>query len=136
MIRILIVIVLIAHGIGHVLGVFPALGLASLEGWSLRSWLLTDLIGTTAASWLGVVLWLVGLLGFVGAGLGMLGWIVPQAWWRSLAISAAVLSLLALALYWNAFPSLLNKVGAIGVDVAVLVGLLWLNWPSEAVLAS
>jgi hypothetical protein len=34
------------------------------------------------------------------------------------------------------YPHLIfpHKVGAIGVSVAVLVGLLWANWPSEAVL--
>jgi hypothetical protein len=58
---------------------------------------------------------------------------VPHEWWRTLAIVSAVVSLVALALFWNAFIYLFpHKVGAIAVNVAVLVGLLWANWPSEA----
>jgi hypothetical protein len=38
-----------------------------------------------------------------------------------------------LALFWNSFASLFpNKIGAIAVNIAVLVCLLWLNWPTEA----
>jgi hypothetical protein len=62
-----------------------------------------------------------------------MGWLVPHEWWRMLAIVSAVVSLIALVLFWNAFIYLFpHKVGAIAVNVAVLVGLLWANWPSEA----
>ncbi len=53
--------------------------------------------------------------------------------WRTLAVAAAVVSLVAIALFWNAFVSFIpNKLGAIVVDVATLVCLLVLNWPTEA----
>ena len=72
------------------------------------------------------------LIGFAGAGLALFGWLVPPDSWRALAVTASVISLIAIALYWNAlilfFP---HKVGAIGVSVAVLVSLLWVNWPSQ-----
>jgi len=126
--RTVIAIVLLAHGIGHSLGMFPALGLAKTERWSDHSWLMTNFIGESAARWLGVLLWLAVMLGFIGAGLGFYGILVPQDWWRSLAAASAVVSLVGLALYWNAFPSLINKIGAIAVDVAVLVALLWAHW--------
>jgi len=50
-----------------------------------------------------------------------------------LAVVSAVVSLVAVALFWNALVALFpNRVGALGVDIAVLVCLLLLNWPTEA----
>jgi hypothetical protein len=141
--RIIIAGVICFHGIGHLMGVIPALGLfkisesspSALKNWSSRSWLLTDLLGDGVASVVCAILFAVGFVGFVGAGLGLLGWLVPHAWWRTLAIVSAVVSLVAVALFWNAlmlfFP---HKVGALGVDTAILVGLLVANWPTEAAI--
>jgi hypothetical protein len=76
---------------------------------------------------------LAALVGFLAAALGLMGWLVPHDSWRTLAIVSAVISLIALALFWNAFVSFIpNKLGAIAVDIATLVCLLGLNWPSEA----
>jgi hypothetical protein len=94
-------------------------------------------LGDAAARIISVVLFLAALVGFVGATLGLLGWLVPHESWRTLAVVSAVISLIALALFWNAFVSFFpNKVGAIAVNVAVLVGLLWANLPSEADIGS
>ena len=130
--RLVIAIVFIMHGVGHVMGVFSVFGLFTGQGLSSRSWLLTGILGDSAASWFSLLLWTAALLGFVGAGFGLLGWLVPEPWWQPLAIGAAVISLLGLLLYWHAFFTLMNKMGAIGVDLAVLVALLWLHWPVEA----
>jgi fumarate reductase subunit C len=52
-----------------------------------------------------------------------------------LALISAVISLVDLVLFWNAFVSFIpNKLGAIAVNVATLVCLLGLNWPTEAAL--
>jgi protein-S-isoprenylcysteine O-methyltransferase Ste14 len=78
------------------------------------------------------VLFGAALIGFVAATLALLGWLVPHDWWRTLAIVFAVVSMVTVVLYWNAFVAFFpNKVGALGVDIAILVCLLWLNWPSE-----
>lgn len=130
--RILIGLVLIVHGIGHAMAFFPALNIFSNEFWHHRSWLLTSLIGDTASRVLSMILFGAALLGFVAAGLGLFGWLVPHEWWRNLAVVSAVISLVALALFWNSFASLFpNKIGAIAVNIAVLWGLLLANWPSE-----
>ena len=42
--------------------------------------------------------------------------------------------LMGLSLYWNAFPSLMNKIGAIAVDVIILVALLWAHWPASDIV--
>jgi hypothetical protein len=141
--RIAIAAVLFFHGIGHLMGVIPALGIIPvkasspdwLKGWTSRSWLLTNLIGSTAASVLCAILFALGFVGFVSTGFSVLGWLVPHDTWRTLATASAVLSLLTVALYWNGlmlfFP---HKVGALSVDLATLVCLLWLNWPTEAAI--
>ena len=141
--RILIAGVLGFHGIGHLMGVIPALGLiavgesspAWLKGWSSHSWLLTGLLGKPAARTIAALLFVAAFACSVGAALGVLGWLVPPDLWRTLALTGAVISLVAVALYWNAliffFP---HKAGAIGVDIAILICTLWLHWPSPALL--
>jgi len=131
--RALIAVVLFIHGIGHIMGVIPALQLLDVKGWNSHSWLLTPLIGEAASRILSAILFLIALVGFVGSALALLGWLVPHDWWRPLALVSAVISLITVVLFWNAFIALVpNKVGALGVNIAVLVCLLVLNWPTEA----
>jgi hypothetical protein len=130
--RFIIAAVLLIHGIGHTMAIFPAMGASPSEGWNTHSWLLSGLIGDTLSRVLCVALYLAAFVGFVGAALALLGWVVPHEWWRTLAIVSSVISLLALALFLNALAAFFNKLGAIAVDVAVLVALLVLNWPTEA----
>jgi hypothetical protein len=59
-------------------------------------------------------------------------WGVPHDLWRPLALVSVGVSLVALALYWNALIMLFpHKIGDIAVNVAVLIGLLALNRPTE-----
>ena len=138
-----IAIVLLLHGIGHAMGMIPALGLLNGNGasaeWlrnlSSRSWLLTDLIGNAASRVVCFALFAVAGIGFAISALALPGWLVPHDWWRTLAISASIVSLVALALCWNALIFLFpHKIGYIAVDVAVLICLLWVAWPTEALL--
>ena len=131
--RLIIGLVLLVHGIGHVMAFLPALNITSTDKWHHRSWLLAPVIGDTASRVISIILYGVAFIGFIAAALGLFGWLVPHDLWRSLAVVSAVISLIALALFWNSFASLFpNKIGAIVVNIAVLVCLLWLNWPTEA----
>jgi hypothetical protein len=141
--RNLIAIVLFVNGIAHLMGIIPALGLikasesksAALRRWSSRSWLLTDLLGDTVARVICVVLFAAVLICSIGAALGLIGWGVPHISWRTLAIISAVISLISVALYWNAFIMFFpHKVAAIGLDIATVALLLIANWPSEAAI--
>ena len=131
--RIIIGLVLLVHGIGHTMAFFPALKISSTDTWHHRSWLLTPLIGETASRVISIILFGSAFVGFIAAALGLFGWLVPHDLWRTLAVVSAVISLVALALFWNSFVAFFpNKIGAIVVNIAVLVCLLWLNWPTEA----
>lgn len=133
LLRILIAGVFFVHGVGHTMGLLPITGLASSESWTAESWLLTGILGDTITRVIGFILFLIAFLGFVGAALALMGWLVPHELWRTLAIWSAVISLIAVILFWNAFVTLFpSKIGAIAVDVATLVALLWANWPTEA----
>jgi hypothetical protein len=135
-IQIVVPLVLILHGVGHVMGVLTASGVISTDAWHSRSWLLTDLLGDSTARAIALVLWVITVVGFIAAGAGAFGWSVTDGSWRSIAVVMAIISLVALALYWNAFASLFpNKIGAIAVNIAVLVGVLLAGWPSTDVIA-
>ena len=133
--RLWIGIVLIIHGVGHLLGV---LALTSLGGddWNARSWLLTNPLGDGVAKSIGTVSWALGCIGFEVAGMALLGIGFPENMWKPLAVGSAALSLITLALFLNAFPVLIpNKVGAIAVNAAALIGILLVYWPTEEMLA-
>ena len=129
--RTLIVVVLLAHGIGHVLGILPAFGRRLSQTHSSQSWLLTSIMGDSFTSGLGIVLWSAGLVWFAAAAMGLAGWLLPYQWWERFAVTGALVSLLTLVLFWNGLPFLFpNKIGAIAVDITVLASLLWLRWPA------
>ena len=92
------------------------------------------LLGDIGARVISGAIWLLALVAFVAAGLGLLGWLVPQNLWQPLAIVGAALSLAGLLLFWNAFPSPFpNNVAITVVNAAILVSLLWLHWPPSIV---
>ena len=123
--RLIVVLVILAHGIGHVLFLAPCLGIAQW-GQSAHSWLLTRVLGDLPTRVIGSLLWLMIIAGFVAAGIGLLG---QHAWWRTLASASAAVSLLALLLFVSR-SSTQPVLSAALMDVAILVALLWVHWPS------
>ena len=135
--------VLFLHGLGHAMGIIPALKLIDteksdqgwLKNWSSRSWLLTDLVGDSVARVICLILFAVALISFICAALALFGWLVPHQYWRTLTIISSLISIVALALYWNALILLFpHKIGYLAVDFAALICLVWIKWPSEAAL--
>ena len=145
LLRYVIALVFAFHGVGQVMGIIPALklsfitnsGHATLQHWSAHSWLLTPMLGETVSRLICVALFGISFLGFMAATLSLMNWLLPHDLWRSLAIASAVVSTIALLLYWNALVLLVpHKVGDIAVNLAVLIGLLVLNWPDEKIFTS
>jgi hypothetical protein len=127
MLNIVIAIILVAHGIGHILGPLQVLKVTSTTPqWQGDSWLLSGAVGTTGAQAVGMVLWTASLIGFVLLGGVVLGWL-PVSWWELLAIGASIASLLGLLLFPTAFPTF-STIGAVIVNVAVLAAVLWFRW--------
>lgn len=131
MLKIVIGLVLIAHGIGHSMGMLKVFGLATVNpAWDGSSWILSGVAGATVTNAVGIVLWAVALVGFIAAGLVVIG-LLPEAWWVPLAVVSSVASLAGIVLFPIAFP-VVSTIGALAVDVVVLAAVLWAGWsPSE-----
>lgn len=129
--RTLLALVVMAHGVGHVLLLVPFLGIAQW-GQSAHSWLLTGALGDTLTRIIGSLLWLAVVFGFAAAGVGLLG---QHLWWRTAAVVSAGTSLLALALFASGIEA--QPLFSAGLmNVAVLVALLWVRWPSVELLGA
>ena len=119
--RILIAGALFVHSVGHTLGFWmPA-----------RSWLLSGL-GEPALKIISSIFWILAAVGFLAACLGFLGVLVPFDLWRQLAVGTAVVSMLGLVLFWNTWP-VFNTIGALGMNIVVLITQLWLHWPPTSI---
>ena len=118
LVRAVLALLLVVHGFAH-------WNITTL--WGARpgsdSWALGP-----AASGMAAPLWMTSLLAFVLAGLAVL--VFPFAW-RPLAIVASAVSLVTIGLFFQPQMTL----GAL-VDLGVLAGLVWLEWPSGDVLGT
>lgn len=132
--RILIAVFLIAHGLIHFSLTYvptPKPGELRTPFWPAwwrantdPAWLAVKLgMPNSIVRGLGSALWLVTLVGFSLAGLGLLGLPGFSQIWSAAAVLGAAASLLLLGLYWH--PWLV--MGGV-INLAVVIG-LWLHWP-------
>ena len=130
MLKFIIGLVLIGHGIGHSMGILGLFKVAQVNpAWQGDSWALTSLAGDTLTQLVGAVLWSVAMIGFIALGLVVFGWL-PAGWWVPLAVVSSIASLLGVVLFPMAFPTF-STVGAVVVDLAVLYA-VWSGWlPSD-----
>jgi hypothetical protein len=122
MLKYIAAIAVFMHGVGHVAGVLSAWTSVD-SGFTERPWIFSQ--GVTMKSPLGRVwglFWLVALICLVAAGLGIA---FGQAWWPTLALVGAVVSLVAIVPWWNTVVSG-AKAGAL-FDLVILVALLLWN---------
>ncbi len=131
MLKLAIGLVLVAHGIGHSMGILGAFKVATVNpAWNGDSWILTGAAGQGATQAVGTVVWAAALVGFVLLGGVTVGWL-PAAWWQPLAIGSSIVSLVGVVLFPVAFPTF-STIGAVAVDAAVLAATLWYGWvPSD-----
>jgi hypothetical protein len=115
-----IIIVVLAHGIGHIMG-FMAAWTNVPMGFTDRPSLLSDTL--TIESTIGRIfglLWLVAMFAFLIGGYGL---VTHQDWWRTLVIAAAFISLVAILPWWNTVtPG--PRFGATLVDIVIIAALL------------
>ncbi|HEU5325156.1 MAG TPA: hypothetical protein VFV59_04660 [Candidatus Limnocylindria bacterium] len=130
MLKILIALVLMAHGIGHSMGPLGMFNIATINpAWHGDSWILSG-VGPSLTQVVGTVLWTLALVGFIAVGAVVLGWL-PADWWVPLAVGSSLVSIAGIILFPVAFP-VFSTLGALAVDVVVLAAALWLGWtPSD-----
>jgi hypothetical protein len=120
--RYLIAIVFLAHGIGHIMPLMAAwTPKISKAGFSDASWIFSGGVGV--GSPIGQAFALLGLVALIGFVAGTLGLVTQQTWWPTVTIVAAVISIVTIVPWINAWPTG-SMIGALLVDVAVLVVLL------------
>ena len=135
--KILIGILLILHGLivaGQSAGSFGSTLPNEIQNPAFVSWWPVNMGRSWLFSWLGLektlsvyriggLLWLVSGIVLVAAGLSILGWIIPSAWWRDLAVAGGAISLFMLAIYLH--PLMIMGTAS---SLAVVVSLLWAKW--------
>lgn len=130
MVKTIVALFLILHGLVHaILAMVPnpeAPG-SDFATFFSRSWLLGNLgLPESAVRIIALILAAIATIGFVAAGLGLLGILVPFAWWRPLAMASAAVSLLFLVIYWNSYLII-----GVAIDILILAALIFTNWTPE-----
>jgi hypothetical protein len=126
MLRTTLALILATHGVGHTLGLLQLSGIAVVSpAWTGDSWLLAGPVASVAGV-VAAVIWMAAVAGFAGVAAILLGWL-PEAWWASVAIGAALVSLAGLALFPSAFP-VTSSMAALVVDAILLVAVVVAKW--------
>ena len=130
MLKIIVAIFLILHGLVHAILAMspnPNAAEAVFATFFSRSWLLSGLgLSETACRMVAILLATIATVGFVAAGLALLDTLVPFDWWPTLAIVSAVVSLFLLVIFWHRY-----LVVGVLIDIVILVALLLFNWTPE-----
>jgi hypothetical protein len=123
--RILVAVIVFAHGVGHVLFLMPAVGVA-VQGQSAQSWLLTNLLGAGLTHGAGAVLWVAVVVAYLAAVAGLF---THAAWWQPVMVAASIASALGLALYWPS-PITSPHLAALIADIVIVAVVGLLRWPA------
>lgn len=126
-VRIVVALVVLAHGIGHILFLGRVVGLGSWAGQTGQSWLLTGALGDTATRAIATLTWSAVIVLFV-AGVG--GFLIGAEWWRPATIAASALSIAGIVVFWDGIATP-NAIFALVTDVVILGALLVARWPSS-----
>lgn len=129
-IKLLVLIALLVHGIGHFQGVIASLGVKFNDKSNYISWLLKGQ-GQNVNKILCLGLYLgAAILGILAA-LSFKGILLPVSCWETLSLITAIVSTSGLILFPNALAMFFNKIGAIVVNLAIYYSILFNgNWPS------
>jgi hypothetical protein len=101
MLRYVFTAFLIGHGLAHLSG-FLAAWTRNASGYSESPWIFSNTVALQSPIGRAFgLLWLLALVGFVGAGLGLFS---GQDWWPALAVPAAGVSLAVIVPWWNTVP--------------------------------
>jgi len=129
--KLIVFIVLFAQGIGHYMGVVTALGFKLSNSSSYESWFFSNLLGEKMTRIICLMIYLLAFLGFVASALSFKDWLIPHDFWQTLAFYSAIISLFGVVFFWNGLAFTFNKIGAIIVNLMVILSIQWLHWPED-----
>jgi hypothetical protein len=119
-IKVAVLAVLIGHGLGHVMAPQAAFAPPGALPRDAHAIIGSDLTIVSTGGKGFALLWLVPLAGFL---LGTYGLWTGQAWWRPVLAVASMASIASVLPWWGVMPTF-SYLGAIAVDIAVLVGIV------------
>jgi hypothetical protein len=130
-IKLIVFIVLLVHGIGHIQGVVAGFG-AKINNYNpTQSWLLKNQSERTNRV-ICLVLFLITAFIGIAAALSFRSIIFPESIWQTLTLITALLSSFCLIAFPNGFAMLFNKIGAIAVNLIIYYSILFRQyWPAE-----
>jgi len=115
-------LVLLGHGIGHLVGVLPAWTSIEIGGMEDKAWILPGghhLDSTVGKVW--SVIWLAAMVLFVVSSVGVF---MDKEWWRQWAIVGSIVSIAAIVPWWNSV--LAGAKAGVALDIAIILVLLLL----------
>lgn len=124
--RWIVALAVLAHGVGHVLFMPVLAGVMRLPS-SGHSWLLTSAVGDTPTRLVATLVAAVAIGAFVAAGAGLL---TQVGWWRQAAVVGAAISIGLIVAMWDGIPTS-SAFFAFVFDLLVLGALLIARWPTE-----
>jgi hypothetical protein len=132
MFRIILGVFIVLHGLVHLLYFGQSARYFELQPemvWPDGSWAFSRLLGDAATRILASISCVLAAIGFVAGGTGIL---FRQAWWRPVVVASAAFSAGIIVLFWDGKMQMLDDQGVIGllINIAILVALLILRWPS------
>lgn len=131
MLRVILGIFIVLHGLVHLLYAGQSLRLFELRPnmtWPDGSWALSRLFGDKVSRLLASIAFFFAAIGFVAGGMGV---IFGQAWGRSLILGSAVFSSIIIIIFWDGKMQKLDDKGGVGllINIAILATSLIFQWP-------
>ena len=131
MLRILLGIFVILHGLVHLLYFGQSARYFELQPgmvWPDGSWLFSKLLEEGSARTLASASLVLAAIGFVLAGIGIFA---GRSWWHPVLVGSAVFSSFIFILFWDGGMQQLANKGGVGIliNLAILVALFGFHWP-------
>jgi uncharacterized membrane protein YphA (DoxX/SURF4 family) len=131
MIRILIGLFFVLHGVVHLLYFGQSARYFELQTgmlWPDGSWAFSRFLGNVMTRNLAGILLILAAIGFVAGGASIF---LKQVWWRPAVVTAAAFSSVVYILFWDGGLQHLDNKGGIGIliNLAILSALLLFQWP-------
>jgi hypothetical protein len=122
---------IIIHGLIHITFEFSIYdpNTSDYVGWTRQSWILSNTLGVTAVTIIGLILWSLTIIGFVAAGIILL---LKKKEWRLVAIVASFVSLVAYLFLWDGLaPEPMTWIAGPIVSSIIIIALLIFKWPKD-----
>jgi hypothetical protein len=126
MLKLVLAVVVLAHGVGHLLFLGPSLRVVDWAGQTSHSWLLTGALGDGPTRAIASIIWIATIVLFVA---GVCGYLLGTPWWQGATVAGAIVSIVGIVLFWDGLASS-SAAFALVFDAVVLVTLLLARWPA------